>query len=200
MRKWNVQQDQSTTFIGNAITCAMSNKATQLVVDDPKNGSVKSIVYFIEANVWTGVDEFVGVAPTHEFGFSVGIAKDSRRICVGAPGNNYVNIYYFLEDGIFWTLVLDDFKNCFGRALALYRDGIMMDVGVYDTINTVGSAFFYEMEDYYVIQQCDGDITAHSGGYSFGYSITLNTSGNVNTIGRKEEDFVKLLRLNTTVN
>ena len=50
MHTCNVNQDLSTTVIGNVITCAMSNKAMQLVMDGPYANKIITFVILSNDN------------------------------------------------------------------------------------------------------------------------------------------------------
>jgi len=201
VRSWVLKDDLSSFVTGKYISARLGSdrlgkNGETLVVGDPEDGNGKAFVLNLKGTTWELKGTFSGVNPKDEFGYSVDISDDGKIIVIGAPGGDYAKFFDLLNQGVFWTLVLDDYSNGFGKSISIANNGNFLAVGAYNNTEVVGSVYVYELEDFYVIQRFDGNRRSTSNGYSFGHSVSMNEDGMVLAIGSYEEDVVQFLRYN----
>lgn len=170
-------------------------------IGSPNTGSVRVFDYSPNGFFfnWTQVAEIDGISAGEQFGKSVSLSGNGKRIAIGAVGNDdsgKVRLYEDISGS--WTLVGElDGENqgdLFGLSVSLSFDGFTVAVGApyhsanADTLKT-GRVYVYKQEGDAVWSQVSDPLSGTSTEDLFGWSISLSLNGSHVAVGApKHED------------
>ena len=171
---------------------SLSSNGQTLIIGNYESGVI--VVSKVDGTYWYQIGSMLtGDTKVDQFGSSVDISNDGRRIIVGTKASNYVNIYDFMnEKG--WMLIqrLSVGLNNFGAALSLSGDGHTIAISDPIANNTNGIVYLYDGNTFDILQTIYGGNEEDEAGTYFGYSISLSDDGKRLAIGSSGGSYIKV--------
>ena len=176
---------------------ALSSDGTRLAVganfNDGSDADAGHVRVFVESGgTWTQLgDDIDGEAALDQFGHSVDLSSDGKRLAVGAirndgTGTDAGRVRVFVESGGTWTQLGADIDgeaagDQFGYSIALSSDGTRLAVGARYNDGTGTDAGHVRVFEYNQATNTwvqDGlDLDGEAAGDSFGISVALSSDG-----------------------
>ena len=198
--------DGAWTRVGNTLTgpsygfaVELSRDGTRLVVGAynattaaGRSGAVD--VYDLVGNAWQLNASFDGAGASEQFGLSVALSADGRRLAVGAPGANgfagYVNIYD--EGATGWTQVGTSVLgsgtfSTVGQSIDLSDAGRQLVVGGYGSFSLEGVVRVYNDVNG-TWTQIGADLTGANPSDLFGFEVAISGDGSRIATGARGDD------------
>ncbi len=163
-----------------------------IVVENVGSNYGQVRVYENQNDTWVQIGgEMIGENPEDNSGFSVSLNEDGSIVAIGAPVNGgtgisagHVRVYKEMS-GV-WEQIGEDidggqeyYKS--GSSIALNNEGNILAIGAIDSNNS-GSARVYENQNDTWVQIGD-DIVGEDTNDDFGFSISINASGDIIAVG-----------------
>ncbi len=194
----------STSMFG--ISVAIDDTGTRMVIGATGTNSNKGAAYIFtrSGNTWSQEAKLVandGVSADW-FGYSVSVSGDGSYILVGSMYNASKGaVYVYSRTGTTWSqeskLVASDPVNSdrFGFSVAISGDGLYAIIGA-DRVNSLaGAAYTFKRTGANWVQQAkltaEADDAANN---QFGYSVAINSAGDVAIVSAKNISTSGLLR------
>jgi len=191
----DIDGEASGDISGESIS--ISSDGTRVVIGaygNDGNGSASghARVYEYINSIWTQLGEDInGLEAFSYFGFSVDISLDGNTIVIGTKINNinasqnfYVGVYKFINND--WIQlganITNDNSNGSGDSVSINSDGSIVAIGTRSISNNKGHVrVFQYVNDNWL--QIGTNILGEDSGDSSGYSISLNSVGDIVAIG-----------------
>jgi len=201
--------DGKEDFFGWSVS--LSRDGTRLAVGAPKDGSLleesgyaRIYEYIENAGIWNQISEaFSRGVPGDQFGFSVSLAEDGKRVAIGAyrasgngEGSGLACVYEESESNFWQSLGADLYGasegDNFGFAVSLSSDGSRLAVGAPKRKNNEGN----HTGEVIVHEIQAGSWVASNGivgvdGGQLGFSVALSGDGRVVGTGDARSSLVR---------
>ncbi len=181
---------------------SLDSDGSHVIIGGPNKGDKGQVeIYQYSGGSWSQVGSDIDNNTFYDgFGSSVDIDSDGDRIVVGAPQNNgyytdpgYVRVFEY--SGGSWTQLGSDIDgengdDFFGSAVSINSDGDKIVVGAQNNDGTASNAghvrvFAWNGSSW---NKANSDIDGESGSDNFGYSVSMNSTGNIIASGAYGND------------
>jgi len=181
---------------------SLDSDGSHVIIGGPNKGDKGQVeIYQYSGGSWSQVGSDIDNNTFYDsFGASVDIDSDGDRIVVGAHQNNgyysdpgYVRVFEY--SGGSWTQLGSDIDgesgdDFFGSAVSINSDGDKIVVGAQNNDGTASNAghvrvFAWNGSSW---NKANSDIDGESGDDNFGYSVSMNSTGNIIASGAYGND------------
>ena len=181
---------------------SLDSDGSHVIVGVPNKGDKGQVeIYQYLGGSWSQVGSDIDNNTFYDgFGASVDIDSDGDRIVVGAPQNNgyytdpgYVRVFEY--SGGSWSQMGSDITgeggdDFFGSAVSINSNGDKIVVGAQNNDGTTSNAghvrvFAWNGSSW---NKANSDIDGESGNDNFGYSVSMNSAGNIIASGAYGND------------
>ena len=194
--------DGGGAYYNFGYSLSLDSDGSHVVIGAPNKGDKGQVeIYEYSAGSWSQVGNDIDNDTFYDgFGASVDIDLDGDRIVVGAPQNNgyytdpgYVRVFEYSSGS--WTQMGSDIDgengdDMFGSAVSMNSNGDKIVVGAQNNDGTASNAgharvFAWNGSSW---NKASSDIDGESGSDQFGYSISMNSAGNIVASGAYGND------------
>jgi len=181
-QKISGDQDMKTQF---GYSIAVNDSGNVIVASQPYENYGSAYIITGNNNNWGKCKKIYQENLTSGFGFSIDINSNGNSIIVGAPWSNHYSglAFLFTGNGNDWniskTFSGDGRTYKFGNSVGINSNGNKIIIGGANLINTdlIGKTWVYTSNNNWE------KVNEFTGNYSFGFTNSLNSTGNIYLIG-----------------